>query len=175
MWQFIFLVISVISAFLFNKIYIYQTNQAFDSVRKGDYINLIIYGLPFAILYTVTKILILDLWHGGSLLLWWPMLQVLHQLEGLCRYLSQEEKILHNSQMGVFSNLLFLIVTCVFLGLEEYKLLSVMAWRSRKPKQHLQQLSLKFRVQFWNISSVHFTVRETLKQNDLPFIHQTWR
>ncbi len=48
-----FLVVSVVFAFLVNKIYIYQTESTFDAFRRGQFWNMIKYGIPYAFFYTV--------------------------------------------------------------------------------------------------------------------------
>lgn len=52
-----FLAVSVVFAFLVNKIYIYQTEPTFDAFRRGQFWNLVKYGIPYAVFYTVNFML----------------------------------------------------------------------------------------------------------------------
>lgn len=57
-WVFkvVYLLITIFSAILFNKMYLFQTLPEFDNVRKGTLKELIIYAVPFCIVFTVTSL-----------------------------------------------------------------------------------------------------------------------
>ena len=58
LWKGVFLFISVVSAVLINKIYLYQTLPYFDNIRKGYISELVYYGIPFGILFILTDTLV---------------------------------------------------------------------------------------------------------------------
>jgi hypothetical protein len=41
---------------LANKIYLFHTLEEFKNMRKGEILDLLKYGIPFAIIYIVTNI-----------------------------------------------------------------------------------------------------------------------
>jgi hypothetical protein len=53
-FQGVFILITIISAILINKIYQYQTYAMFETVRKGTIMDLIMYSLPFAVLFVLS-------------------------------------------------------------------------------------------------------------------------
>ena len=50
-----FVVVLIVAAFLFNKVYIFQTHPHFETVRQGNLSEMLIYGLPFAFVFTVKQ------------------------------------------------------------------------------------------------------------------------
>jgi hypothetical protein len=52
-WKIIFAGISLVSAILINKIYLYQTLPYFENIRNGSMKELLMYGLPFFVVFTV--------------------------------------------------------------------------------------------------------------------------
>jgi hypothetical protein len=52
-WRVFFVVVLVVAALLFRKVYIFQTHDHFASVREGNVTEMLLYGLPFAVLFTV--------------------------------------------------------------------------------------------------------------------------
>jgi hypothetical protein len=51
LWKIVFLFITVVSAVLINKIYLYQTLPYFENIRKGYISELVYFGIPFGILF----------------------------------------------------------------------------------------------------------------------------
>ena len=54
LWKGVFLFISIASAVLINKIYIYQTSDFFTNIKKGTLSELLCYGIPFGILFVLS-------------------------------------------------------------------------------------------------------------------------
>lgn len=50
-WRGIFVFISIASAILLHKVYLYQTSPNLASIRKGSLFELVIYGIPFGALF----------------------------------------------------------------------------------------------------------------------------
>jgi hypothetical protein len=52
-WRGFFVLILIVGALLFQKVYIFQTNPHFDDIKVGSVTDMLIYGLPFAVVFSV--------------------------------------------------------------------------------------------------------------------------
>lgn len=50
--------ILIVGALLFQKVYIFQTNPHFDDIKVGSVTDMLIYGLPFAVVFSLFDLLI---------------------------------------------------------------------------------------------------------------------
>jgi hypothetical protein len=50
-WKVLFVIVTILSAILFNKIYLFQTLEYFQGIRKGNITELIFFGVPFGALF----------------------------------------------------------------------------------------------------------------------------
>jgi hypothetical protein len=50
--------ISIIAAVLFQKVYIFQTHDYFKDIRCGNLLEMLMYGIPYGIIFTVIKLVI---------------------------------------------------------------------------------------------------------------------
>jgi hypothetical protein len=53
-----FVAISVVAAILFNKVYIFQTHDYFKDIRCGNFLEMLMYGIPDGVLFTGMDLLI---------------------------------------------------------------------------------------------------------------------
>ena len=47
------MVVLIVGAILFQKVYTFQTNPHFDDIKAGTVTDMLIYGLPFAVVFSV--------------------------------------------------------------------------------------------------------------------------
>lgn len=50
-WKIVFVFITIVSAILFNKIYLFQTHQYYQNLKKGNIFELFMYGIPVGVIF----------------------------------------------------------------------------------------------------------------------------
>ena len=142
-------------------------------MRRGQFSNMILFGIPFALFYSVTSIDNLVVRCFYSLFIRWHLLKILHKSCDLSQPGSQEKTMLHSGQMGLLCVLLRIRLHCMLLPHQEHKLLPDLAGRQRKPHKHIQWLSLKLRVHSINWGLLLGPVWQAFQQDHRSLFHQT--
>jgi hypothetical protein len=94
-WRMIFLVVTIASGVLINKVYQYQTNPHFDQYRRGDFFNLAIYGLLIAVVHTVNRNQYVDFRPFNSLCLRLTLLKIFYYFVKLYWSISKKKEIIY--------------------------------------------------------------------------------
>jgi len=50
-------VVLIVAVILFQKVYVFQTHPHFENTRKGNITEMLMYGLPYAFVFSVRSIL----------------------------------------------------------------------------------------------------------------------